>query len=65
MTKPQKSKDDKTLGMKINISAIESVTDNPNCISIQEINQASAKDKHLQQLREHIIRSWPKSRNEG
>ena len=65
MKKPQKkNKDDKMLGVKVEINAIDTATDITKCRSIQEICKASVKDDHLQQLREHIIRSWSESRNE-
>ena len=50
--------------MKVKNETIETATDIPNCITIQEIQQATAKDDHTQQLREHIIRGWPESRIE-
>ena len=33
-------------------------------MTIQEIQQATAKDDHLQQLREHILRSRSEGKNE-
>ena len=39
-------------------------TKHPNCMNIQEIQKATTKDGHLQQLRQHIIRHCLESRNE-
>ena len=64
MQSQKENKDDEILGMKINMNAIDTAMDIPNCIDIQEIQQATVKDDHLQQLREHIIRGFPRSRNE-
>ena len=60
-TKPQ-GKDDYILDIKINIDAIHT-THTPNCMIIQEIQQTIIEGDGLQQLREHIIKSWPQSRN--
>ena len=51
--------------MKININAIDIATDITYCMITQEIQQATIKDDHLQQLRQHIIRHSPESRNEA
>ena len=50
--------------MKINIKTIHMTTDIPNCMIIQVIQQATAKDDYLQQLRVHIIKGCLESRNE-
>ena len=39
-------------------------TDQPVCMSIQEILMAIQRDAHLQQLNEYTINGWPESRNE-
>ena len=50
--------------MKININVINTAIGIPNFMSVQEIQQATAKDDHLQQFRQHIITGWPERRNE-
>ena len=51
-----KNKDDEIPGMKINFNAIDTATEIPNCMTIQEKQQAVGKDDHLHQLREHFVR---------
>ena len=61
----KKKQYDVILGMKININAIDTATDIPKCMAIQEIQQAEIKDEYLQQIGEHSIRGWSESRNEA
>ena len=49
--------------MKININAIEIAIDIQKYMIIQEIEQATIKDDHLQQLRQHIIMGWAERKN--
>ena len=44
--------------MDIRIDAIQSATDIPECVSILQIQQASAQDDHLQHLKSLIIAGW-------
>ena len=44
--------------MDIRIDTIQCVTDIPECISISQIQQASAQDEHLQCLKNVIITGW-------
>ena len=44
--------------MKINMNAIHRTTVIPDCMTIQKLQQAAAKDNHIQHPREHIIRGW-------
>ena len=60
----KEDKDDETQAIKINTIAIDTATDVPKYMPIYKMQQATAKANHLQQIREHIIRVWPESKNE-
>ena len=57
-------KDKPTKDMDIRIDAIQSATDIPECLSISQIQQASAQDDHLQCLKSFIITGWPSTKEE-
>ena len=57
-------KDKPIKDMDINIDAIQSVTDIPECMSMAKIQQASAQDDHLQCLKGFIITGWPSTKDE-
>ena len=57
-------KDKPIKGMDIRIDVIQSVTDIPECMSISQIQQASAQDDHLQFLKGYIIAGWPGTTHE-
>ena len=44
--------------MDIRVDAIQSMTDIPECMSILQIQQATAKDEHLQCFKNIIISGW-------
>ena len=50
--------------MDVQVDAIQTVTDMPECVSVAEIQHASSLDNHLQQLKGIIITGWPDSRDE-
>ena len=50
--------------MDIQVDAIQSLVDMPDCISIEEIQWASLQDAHLQQLKTFIIAGWPHTKDE-
>ena len=50
--------------MSVQIDAIQSTTDMPECVSMVEIQQASVWDDHLQKLRSFIISGWPDMKDE-
>ena len=52
-------KDKPIKDMDIWVDAIQSVTDLLECIAMAEIQQTSAQDDHLQQLKSFIIAGWP------
>ena len=50
--------------MDIRIDAIQSMTDILECMSMSQIQQASAQDEHLQCLKSFIITGWPSTKDE-
>ena len=50
--------------MDIKVDAIQIVTDIPGCVSISQIQQASAQDDHLQCFKSFIIAGWPSTKDE-
>ena len=56
-------KDKPIKDMDIRIDAIQNVTDIPECMSISQIQQASAQDDHLQCLKSFIITGWPSTKD--
>ena len=57
-------KDKPIKDMDIWVHAIKSSIDMPECISMEEIQQASLRDGHLQQLKRFIIAGWPNTKDE-
>ena len=53
----KENKDEEIPGINININAICLTIDIPNCMIAQKIQETTAKDEHLQQLRVYIIRA--------
>ena len=49
--------------MQLNIDAIHTATNIPDCMMMQQLQQATTQDEHLQQLKEHIIRGWPEDKD--
>ena len=41
--------------MKININVVHIAVDIPECMSIQDIQQATLQDEDLQQLKDYVI----------
>ena len=58
------SKDKPIKDMDIRIDAIQNATDIPECVSILQIQQASAQDNHLQCLKSFIIAGWTSTKHE-
>ena len=50
--------------MDVQVDAIQSTTDMPECVYMAEIQQALAQDDHLQALKNFIISGWPDIKNE-
>ena len=57
-------KDQLTKDIDIKVNAIWIATDIPECVSISQIQQASAQDDHLQCLKSFIIAGWPSTKDE-
>ena len=57
-------KDKPMKDMEIRIDILKSVTDIPECMSISQIQQASAQGDHLQCLKSFIIAGWPPTKEE-
>ena len=57
-------KDKPIKDMDIWVDAIQSLVDMPECIFIEEIQQASLQDVHLQQLKTFITAGWPHTKDE-
>ena len=49
--------------MDVWVDAIQSTTDILECVSVAEIQQASAQDNHLQKLKNLIIAGWPDTKD--
>ena len=50
--------------MYVQVDAIQNSIDMPECVSMEEIQQASSQDDHLQQLKKFIIAGWPNTKDE-
>ena len=50
--------------MDVWVDSIQSSVDMPGCVSMEEIQQASSQDDHLQQLKKFIIAGWPNTKDE-
>ena len=50
--------------MQLNIYAIQTTTNIQDCMTIQELQQATSQDEHLQQLKEHIINVWREKKDQ-
>ena len=57
-------KDKPIKDMDVWVDVIQSVIDMPESISMAEIQQASAQDDHLQQLKSFLIAGWPDTKDE-
>ena len=57
-------KDKPIKDMDVWVDAIQSATDVLQCISVAEIQQASAQDDQLQTLKNLIIAGWPDTKDE-
>ena len=55
----EENKDAEIPGMKVKVDAMLTVTNILECISIQQLQQATSQDDHLQCLKGYIIIGWP------
>ena len=60
----KEGKDKTTKDMDTMIDAMQSMTDNPEFMSISQIQQTSVQDEHLQCLNSFIIAGWPNVNDE-
>ena len=51
-------------GMQFGISAIQTTTNIPECMTIHELQQVTCQDQHMQCLKEYIIQSWPEHKDQ-
>ena len=58
------NKDEEIHGMGIRVDAIQTSLNVPECMSIQQIQQATAQDEHLQWLKGYIIAGWPEIKDQ-
>ena len=56
-------KDKPIKDMDVWVDAIQSTADIPECVFMAEIQQVSAHDNHLQQLKSFIIAGWPDTKD--
>ena len=59
----EENKDTEITGLQLNIDAIETVTNITDCMTIQQLQQATSQDDHLQHLKDYIIRAWPEKKD--
>ena len=50
--------------MQLNSDAIQTTTNEPECMTLHKVQQAMSHDEHLQHLKDHIIQSWPENRDQ-
>ena len=50
--------------MNIHVDAIQTATNIPQCMLIPQLQQATARDNHLQWLKGYIIIGWPENRGQ-
>ena len=60
----KENKDMEIPGMQLNIDAIQTMTNIPDCMTIQQLQHATSQANHLQQLRGYIIRGWPENKDQ-
>ena len=59
----KENKDDEMPEMQLNIDAIQTTTNIPDCMMKQQLQQATSQDDHLQQLKDYTIRGWPEEKD--
>ena len=48
----------------MNVDAIQTTTNIPDCMKIQQLPQATSQNDHLQQLKDYIIRGWQENKDQ-
>ena len=59
----KEDKDEEIAGMQVNINATETATSILECMMIHVLQHEMALDSHLKQLKECIIKGWPKNKD--
>ena len=49
--------------MQISISAIQTTTNIPKCMKMDELQEATSQDQIIQWIMEYVIQGWPESKN--
>ena len=57
------NKDEAIHGMDVRVDEIQTSMNVPECMSMQQLQQAIAQEEHLHQLRGYIIAGWPESKD--
>ena len=63
-TEPAENKDEEITGMKLSIDTVSTTTDIPTCMSVNNIQEVTQNDTHLQDLKGYTIRGWLSNRND-
>ena len=59
----KENKDQAKIGMDVTVDAIQTSMNVPECMSVQQIQQATLQDEHLQQLKGYITAGWQESKD--
>ena len=57
----KQNKDKEIPGVQVNVDALQTTTNIPHSMMIQQLQQATSQDDHLQQLKDYIIGGWPEN----
>ena len=58
------NKDKEIKGMQISLNATQLRTYVPECMTFNELKEATSQGQHLQQLMEYIIQGWPDNKGQ-
>ena len=50
--------------MQISINVIQSITNIPECMTMNELQEATSQDQHLQYFMKYVIQGWPECKNQ-
>ena len=59
------NKDEEVHGMDLRVDAIQMSMNVPECMSIQQMQQATAQDEHLLWLKGYIFTGWPEIKDQA
>ena len=60
----KENKDAEIPSIQMDINAIQTTTNIPECMTMHKLQQVTSQDEHLQHLKEYIIQGWPESRDQ-